>query len=194
MLSVALIHQVAPTWLSPAPCPMEPRRSSATTLHRRGHPACSPPLPSLAALDFKGCRNHQPPKRRQKRRLVADATSSARTFGQLQPRCADLGKTGHQDDPSQGSDLGKRSPWWVGKPQIRTTVAPDPHNSPATCLSTAQAPPLRRRWERTASGPGLRVANIPPRDPHTAAVKALKTIPITETESPSTSRRVEAMP
>src|SRR5687768_3483228 len=33
LLSVALIRQVAPSWLSPAPCPLEPRLSSTWQNH-----------------------------------------------------------------------------------------------------------------------------------------------------------------
>ena len=36
------VRQVTPTWLSPAPCPMESRLSSTRSLPCRGHPADSP--------------------------------------------------------------------------------------------------------------------------------------------------------
>ena len=42
LLSVALFRQVTPTWLSPAPCPVESRLSSARSMPCRGHPADSP--------------------------------------------------------------------------------------------------------------------------------------------------------
>ena len=40
------VRQVAPTWLSPAPCPVEPRLSSTRSMPSRGHPAhsSSPPV------------------------------------------------------------------------------------------------------------------------------------------------------
>ena len=44
LLSVALYRQIAPTWLSPAPCSVESRPSSTprSEVQRRGHPTDSP--------------------------------------------------------------------------------------------------------------------------------------------------------
>src|SRR5918995_3773463 len=49
LLSVALGRQVTPTWLSPAPCPLESRLSSTRSMPCRGHPADSPSMPRLPA-------------------------------------------------------------------------------------------------------------------------------------------------